>query len=69
MTIVRLEHAAQVPSGRYCVPGMRAFFKLHGLDFADFCRNGIDAQKLRDTKDAMAIALARVAENEEKANG
>lgn len=58
--IVRVEHARAVlgSSGRgYCVPGMVAFFKRHGLDFKDFVRNGIPASTLLETGDAMAAMV------------
>jgi len=43
----------------YCLSGARLFFKKHGLDFRDFVRNGIDAQKLKRTtnNDDMCLKL------------
>ena len=44
----------------YCAWGLRSFWKLHGLDFADFLKNGILASALLATGDATAEeAVAR----------
>ena len=44
----------------YCPWGLRAFCKLHGLDFADFLKNGISASAALATGDASAAeAVAR----------
>ena len=37
-----------------CVNGSRAWFARHGLDFRAFMRDGLDAQTLLATGDAMA---------------
>lgn len=60
MKIVYLRHLRISP--RYCIDGTKSFFDRHNLDWRDFCRNGIDAQKLIDTNDIMAIKLAERAE-------
>lgn len=54
MTTVRHEHLRHFG---YCNRGARAFFRLHALDWAAFLREGIDAERLRATNDAQAIAL------------
>lgn len=46
---------------KMCSRGTRAFFVRHGLDFADFLTNGIAAEKLEATGDAMAIRVCEVA--------
>lgn len=46
----------------YCVDGTRLFFFTHNLDWQDFKKNGIDAQKLIATNDIMAIKLAEIAQ-------
>jgi hypothetical protein len=44
----------------HCPWGLRAFWKLHGLDFADFLKNGIPASAMLTTGDASAAeAVAR----------
>lgn len=47
---------------KYCVDGTRLFFIRHNLDWEEFKRNGIDAQKLIETNDIMAIKLAEIAQ-------
>lgn len=58
MTIVTVDHLRECG---YCANGTRDFFERHGLDFKDFVKNGIDAQKLLDTQDILAIKLVEVA--------
>lgn len=55
----------------YCAVGTRQFFRRHGLDFADFLRNGIPAGVLMTTGDAMAeraVEAARQRVKRESAN-
>lgn len=59
MNRVYLHHLRDV---RYCISGTRLFFIKHGLDWDDFKRNGIDAEKLIATNDIMAIKLAEAAQ-------
>ena len=40
-----------------CVNGSRAWFARHGLDFRAFLRDGLDAQTLLATGDAMALRV------------
>ncbi len=54
MIIVTIKHMRP----GYCARGTEAFFKKHDLDWLDFKENGIDAQKLVNTGDEMAIKLA-----------
>lgn len=66
---VHIRHARAVlgPNGKgYCVRGMRQFAERHGLDFDAFAREGIEAQALLNTGDAMAEAIVREAEKEEQ---
>jgi len=57
LVIVKLSDLRKV---KYCVSGSKAFFARHGIDWRDFCKNGIDAEILEGTGDAMAIKLAQV---------
>jgi len=41
----------------YCSRGLRAFFARHRLDWGQFLRQGLPAEALLDTGDAMAAAL------------
>lgn len=49
---------ADLSSLGYCHRGARAWFARHGLDWADFVRNGIDIDKIEAIDDAMAARLA-----------
>lgn len=59
MTVVRVEHCVGDDGMRYCAWGIRAFCRRHGIDLAAFLRDGIDADELERTGDALAIAAAR----------
>lgn len=39
----------------HCVSGIRRWFKANGLDFRAFMRDGISADDMRATGDAMGI--------------
>lgn len=54
--IVKREHLDEMQP-RYCANGARRWFARMGLDWAAFVRNGIDADALVATGDAMAIKL------------
>lgn len=41
--IIKLEHARQLG---YCSKGMRRLCEKYGLDYLDFIKNGISAEKL-----------------------
>ena len=56
---VRMEHIRQA---KMCSKGTRAFFERHGLDWCDFLKNGLEADILRATGDAMACRVADIAE-------
>lgn len=57
---VQLKHIRQLG---YCRRGAVKFFARHGWDWSDFLRNGIDAEKLIATGDAMAMKAVEVAKN------
>ena len=48
----------------YCVPGTRAFFEKHGLDFRDFMRNGIPIEEVEQFDDVMVRRVIEVARND-----
>lgn len=52
---------AHVRAAGLCVHGARAFFARHGLDFRAFLRDGIPAQVLLATGDAMALRVVEIA--------
>lgn len=59
--IVTTKHLFTIPGftrrAGFCRGGTRRFFVAHGLDWGDFARNGVPAEKLAETNDAMALAL------------
>lgn len=50
----------------HCVLGIRGWFESHGLDFPDFMRNGIEAEKLLATNDGIARRVVSLVEQREK---
>lgn len=63
MLIVTLEDARSITNSKqqFCTKGIRAFFNKYDLDYQDFRRNGIDAEKLIATGDSMAMQVVEVA--------
>lgn len=60
------------PKGGLCRDHAKLFAKRHGLNFRDFVRNGIEAEKLEATGDPFAIAVvqwARECAAREQAHG
>lgn len=59
--IITMAHLRSIPGygprPGFCARGSRQFFARYGLDWDDFRRNGIDAEKLRATGDALALAV------------
>ncbi len=53
----------------YCARGTRAFFNSHQLDWQSFLTNGVEAEKLLATNDALAIELVKHVQKEVAANG
>lgn len=58
MVKVRMCH---IREAKMCSRGTRDFFKKHGLDWDEFLKNGIPAEELESTGDAMAIRVSEVA--------
>ena len=48
-------------TARYCLAGVRPWFRRHGLDWQDFLTHGIDADRLRATNDALVEPVIQVA--------
>lgn len=46
----------------YCNRGARKWLIARGVDWADFLANGVDADWMRATGDAMALKAAELAE-------
>ncbi len=52
-------------AAKYCrKEGVKPIFDAHHWDWPDFLANGIDAQKLIDTQDAMALKVVEIAQEE-----
>lgn len=58
--IVRMEHCRSL---RYCARGVREVFRRYNLDYGDFLKNGIPADKLlaATNNDGMVQAVVEVA--------
>lgn len=50
-----------VRAAKMCSRGARKFFRRYDLDWGEFVREGIDAEKVEATGDAMAIKVVEVA--------
>ncbi|MCY1414472.1 hypothetical protein D9M71_299250 [compost metagenome] len=61
-TLVTLYHLRTVPTGRptpgHCAGASREWFGAHGLDWREFCRNGLPAAAFDDT-DTLGRELAQ----------
>jgi hypothetical protein len=69
LTLVTVQ---DIRAARYCLPGVRPWFRRHGLDWQAFLDAGISAQVLRTTGDALVepvIAEAKARETAAVANG
>ena len=44
----------------YCTKGIRLFCKKYSLDYEDFLKNGIEAEKLEALNDSMANKVLEV---------
>lgn len=63
MNRVYLRH---IRAAGMCANGTKTFFEKNGLDWRDFIHNGIEAEKLAATGDAMALQVVKVAQNEQR---
>ncbi len=55
-------------AARYCLAGVRPWFRRHGLDWQAFLDGGIDVETLRATGDALVEPVIRQAEVREATN-
>ena len=66
--IVTLDHLRRVPGfgarPGFCAQGGRAWFARHGLDWSAFVREGIEAEVLEATGDALALHVVAFARAE-----
>lgn len=56
-------------TARYCLKGARTWFARHGFSWAELVRDGISAERLQATGDALVIAAVRAAEARESRAG
>lgn len=54
---------------RYCLAGVRPWFRRHGFDWQAFLDSGIEADRLRVTGDALVEPVIRIAEMREGRDG
>ena len=64
MTRVTLQ---DLRTARYCLAGVRPWFRRHGFSWQDFLAQGIAADRLRATGDALVEPVIRIAEMRETA--
>lgn len=50
----------------FCPSGQRAFCEAHGIDWRDYCKNGVMASKLIEADDSMAARLVEKARENRK---
>lgn len=56
--IVTMQHVRQA---KLCSHGTRQFFRRHGLDYQKFLSEGLPAETIEATGDAMALQVVEVA--------
>lgn len=56
-------------AARYCLAGVRPWFRRHGLDWQDFLDRGIEAECLRATGDALVEPVITQAAARESRDG
>ncbi|MBT2748591.1 hypothetical protein J7J64_19415 [Lysobacter sp. ISL-42] len=70
--IVTLDHLRRAPGfsvrDGFCAQGGREWFAYYGLSWSDFVRDGIEAEVLQATGDALALRVIAFA-REEAARG
>jgi hypothetical protein len=61
---VKMEH---IRAARYCSAGAKVWLKHHGIDIAEFLREGVPVERIEGTGDAMGLKVAAIAR--ERAHG
>ncbi len=62
MIRVKIRHVLMIGG---CRAGARAFIERHGLDWAEFRREGLPVEQVEATRDAMALKVAEVARGQQ----
>lgn len=57
--IVTVEDVRQA---KLCIPGARLWCKRHGIDWHRFLKDGVEASRLIETRDAMAVRAVEMAQ-------
>ena len=57
-----------IRAARYCLPGVRPWFRRHGLDWQAFLDHGLPAETLRATGDALVEPVIAKAEERAQAD-
>ena len=58
-------YAKDIRTAKLCFAGARPWFRRHGLDWQDFLANGIDAERLAATGDALVLRVIAIAQARE----
>lgn len=58
-------YAKDIRAAKLCFGGARQWFRRHGLDWQDFVANGIGAERLEATGDALAVRVIAIARERE----
>lgn len=64
MSVIVRRHHLDEMQPRYCANGARRWCARLGIDWAAFVRDGIDADALASTGDAMALKLVEHVRNQ-----
>lgn len=57
-----------IRASKFCMRGARAWFEHYGISWSDFLKDGIAAEQLEATGDALAYRVTSLA-REERSNG
>lgn len=63
MTTVRIKHIRQAG---FCASGTRAWFERYNIDYTDFLKNGIDAERILAVGDHFGNVCVEKARAEEQ---
>ena len=69
MTDTVIVRPQDLRAARICFGGARPWFRRHGLDWSGFVANGVPAERLEATGDALALRVVADARKREAAHG
>jgi hypothetical protein len=67
--ITRIVTVTDLRRAGHCARGIKNWFEVQGLDFKDFLKNGIPAEKLYATGDGQVLAALKQIEKRDAARG